>query len=106
VERKQIFRKAVIDRMSSPEQLTDYIQGGFTSGMLLAFQGYLAQLTDDIRDMPMGMHTIKQATRIIVLDGGRIAEDGTYDVLMEQNGIFAALVRRQMVTKNEEVSAS
>ena len=27
-----------------------------------------------------------------------IAEDGAYDALMEKNGIFADLVRRQMVT--------
>jgi NHLM bacteriocin system ABC transporter ATP-binding protein len=47
------------------------------------------------------LSTIKQATRIILLDGGKIAEDGTYDGLMEKNGLFADLVRRQMVTKND-----
>lgn len=47
------------------------------------------------------LSTIKQATRIIVLAGGKIVEDGTYDSLMERNGIFSDLVRRQMVTKNE-----
>ena len=47
------------------------------------------------------LSTIKQAGRIIVLDKGKIVEDGTYDGLIEQDGIFADLVRRQMVTKNE-----
>ena len=28
-------------------------------------------------------------------DGGRIAEDGTYEELMERGGIFAELVARQ-----------
>jgi HlyD family secretion protein len=31
VEQKQIFRKAVIDRVTSPEQLTDYIHVGSPS---------------------------------------------------------------------------
>ena len=41
------------------------------------------------------LSTIKHCDRIIVLDGGRIAEDGTYDELMQKNGLFAALVARQ-----------
>lgn len=43
------------------------------------------------------LSTVKNCDRIIVLDGGRIAEDGTYEELMEKNGIFAELFRRQMV---------
>ena len=35
------------------------------------------------------------AERILVLDGGRILEDGTYDQLIEKNGFFAELVERQ-----------
>jgi HlyD family secretion protein len=31
MEQKQIFRKAAIDRVASPEQLTDYIQVGSPS---------------------------------------------------------------------------
>jgi len=44
------------------------------------------------------LSTIKQATRILVLDGGKIVEDGDYNQLMEQNGIFADLVRRQITS--------
>lgn len=43
------------------------------------------------------LSTIQNCRRIIVLDGGKIAEDGSYDELMAQNGIFAALVKRQML---------
>ena len=104
-----------------------------------------AQIADDIRAMPMGMHTdlsgggisggqrqriliaravcpkpnilifdeatsaldnVTQAKvsaaldqncdRIIVLDKGRIIEDGSYEELLEKKGFFAALAARQM----------
>ena len=41
------------------------------------------------------LSTIKQCDRIIVLDGGKIVEDGTYDELIANNGFFALLVARQ-----------
>ena len=41
------------------------------------------------------LSTIKHCDRILVIDGGKIAEDGTYDQLIEKNGIFAELVERQ-----------
>lgn len=41
------------------------------------------------------LSTIKQCDRIIVLDKGKIIEDGKYDELIEKNGFFAELVSRQ-----------
>ena len=41
------------------------------------------------------LSTIRQCDRIIVLDGGHIIEDGTYEQLIEKNGYFAELVARQ-----------
>lgn len=41
------------------------------------------------------LSTIRQCDRIVVLDGGRIIEDGTYDELLERGGFFAELVARQ-----------
>lgn len=41
------------------------------------------------------LSTIKQCDRILVLDGGKITEDGTYDELIAKNGVFAELVARQ-----------
>ena len=41
------------------------------------------------------LSTVVGADRIIVLDGGKIIEDGTYDELIEKNGFFAELVERQ-----------
>ena len=42
------------------------------------------------------LSTVKQCDRIILLEGGGIAEEGTYEELMKKNGKFAALVKRQM----------
>ena len=41
------------------------------------------------------LSTVKNCDRILYLDGGRIVEDGTYDELIEQGGLFAELVERQ-----------
>ena len=44
------------------------------------------------------LSTIKQCDRIIVLDKGKIIEDGTYDELNAKGGFFAKLVERQQVS--------
>ncbi len=41
------------------------------------------------------LSTIRNCDRIIVLDGGKIIEDGTYDELIGKKGFFAELVERQ-----------
>jgi NHLM bacteriocin system ABC transporter ATP-binding protein len=43
------------------------------------------------------LSTIRQCDRIIVLDKGRIIEDGSYDELIAKDGFFAELVERQRV---------
>ncbi len=43
------------------------------------------------------LSTIRNCDRILVLDGGKIIEDGTYDELIAQNGFFAELVARQQL---------
>ncbi|MBR5337246.1 MAG: ATP-binding cassette domain-containing protein [Lachnospiraceae bacterium] len=50
------------------------------------------------------LSTIKNCDRIIVLDGGRIVEDGKYEDLVAKDGVFADLVRRQQVD-NQSASA-
>ncbi|MBR5095239.1 MAG: NHLP bacteriocin export ABC transporter permease/ATPase subunit [Oscillospiraceae bacterium] len=41
------------------------------------------------------LSTIQHCDRILVLDGGKIVEDGTYEELLERNGLFSALVAKQ-----------
>ena len=41
------------------------------------------------------LSTIKHCDRILVMEDGKIAESGTYEELIEKNGLFAALVKRQ-----------
>jgi ABC-type bacteriocin/lantibiotic exporter with double-glycine peptidase domain len=41
------------------------------------------------------LSTVRHCDRILVVDGGRIAEEGTYDELLAQDGIFSELVARQ-----------
>ncbi len=43
------------------------------------------------------LSTIKNCNRIVVMAKGKIAESGTYEELMARNGLFAELVKRQMV---------
>ena len=43
------------------------------------------------------LSTIRHCDRILVLDQGRIIEDGTYEELIEKKGFFAELVERQQV---------
>ena len=39
--------------------------------------------------------SVKDATRIIVLDQGKIIEDGTHEELLEQNGLYATMFHAQ-----------
>ena len=43
------------------------------------------------------LSTIRQCDRIVVLDEGKIIEDGTYEELIARKGFFAGLVERQRV---------
>lgn len=47
------------------------------------------------------LSTIRQCDRILVLDGGKIIEDGTYEQLIAAGGFFAELVERQRLNADE-----
>ena len=48
------------------------------------------------------LSTIRNCERIIVLDQGKIIEDGNYDELMQNKGFFYELVKRQQIDEDEE----
>jgi ATP-binding cassette subfamily B protein len=48
--------------------------------------------------------TVRQADRILVLDDGRIVEDGRHDDLIAREGLYAALHRKQLL--EDELAAS
>ena len=43
------------------------------------------------------LSTVKNCDRILVLDSGRIIEEGNYETLMKKGGVFASLVERQQI---------
>ena len=51
------------------------------------------------------LSTIRQCDRILVLDHGKIIEDGRYDELIEKNGFFAELVARQRLDSVPQADA-
>ena len=46
------------------------------------------------------LSTVRNSTRILVFDGGRVIESGSFDDLVKQNGRFAALARAQFMVSD------
>ena len=46
------------------------------------------------------MRTVAGADKVVVLDGGRVAEEGTPDELLRQNGVYAHMVKLQNESLN------
>ena len=44
------------------------------------------------------LSTVRDADRIVVLDRGRVAEQGTHTELLANAGLYAQLVRTQIVS--------
>jgi ABC-type bacteriocin/lantibiotic exporter with double-glycine peptidase domain len=42
------------------------------------------------------LSTIRHADRIYVIDSGRVVQDGSFEELMREEGLFARLIARQL----------
>lgn len=49
------------------------------------------------------LSTVKSANVVAVISDGRIVESGTHDELLSMNGVYTALVRRQLQTTKTEI---
>jgi len=71
-----------------------------TSALDNRSQAIVAQSLDNLKATRIivahRLSTIRNCDRIIVMDKGSIAEVGGFDELMEKDGIFASLVKRQL----------
>jgi len=68
----------------------------------LAVKQAIANLLNADKTVVMIAHTLSivcEADQILVLDGGRITESGTHDVLVKQNGKYAAMWRASQTLK-------
>ena len=52
------------------------------------------------------LSTVRHCDRILVVDGGRIAEEGSYDELLAKDGLFTELVKRQMLDAGDSADGS
>lgn len=46
------------------------------------------------------LSTVRNADKIIVLSDGKIAEEGSHDELIEWDGVYKQLVKRQLVSNS------
>ena len=49
------------------------------------------------------LSTVREADKVLFLDGGRVVEEGSFDELSHSNGRFAALLRASGILTDEEV---
>jgi ATP-binding cassette subfamily B protein len=70
--------------------------------ILSRLRGVMRQRTSII--VSHRISTVREADQILVLEGGRIAERGTHDVLVSHGGLYADLYKKQLL--EEELAAS
>jgi ATP-binding cassette subfamily B protein/subfamily B ATP-binding cassette protein MsbA len=52
------------------------------------------------------LSTIRRADLILLLEDGRVVEQGTHDALMQRDGRYTAMVRRQSTSGNDDIDAA
>ncbi|HEX9496564.1 MAG TPA: ABC transporter ATP-binding protein [Candidatus Limnocylindria bacterium] len=82
------------DAMSAVDTYTE-------SEILRRLRGVLQDRTSIV--VAHRISTVKDADEILVLDEGRVAERGTHRGLLERNGIYAQMYRRQLLEEELDV---
>ncbi|MEA2662242.1 MAG: ATP-binding cassette, subfamily multidrug efflux pump [Chloroflexota bacterium] len=82
------------DAMSAVDTYTE-------SEILRRLRGVMQERTSIV--VAHRISTVKDADEILVLDEGRIAERGTHRELLERNGIYAQMYRRQLLEEELDV---
>jgi len=82
------------DAMSAVDTYTE-------SEILRRLRGVLQERTSIV--VAHRISTVKDADEILVLDEGRVAERGTHRDLLERNGIYAQMYRRQLLEEELDV---
>jgi ATP-binding cassette subfamily B protein len=78
------------------DEATSALDAGTESKVLVALYEVMKNRTTFV--IAHRLATIRNATRILLFDGGRIVETGTFDELCRLGGRFAELARAQFIT--------
>jgi ATP-binding cassette subfamily B protein len=91
-----------------PVLVLDEATSALDSGTERAVQEALDRLAEGRTTIAIAhrLSTVRDADEIVVLDGGRIAERGRHDELLEQGGRYAALVAGDDVAWREPLGAA
>ncbi|HLZ48854.1 MAG TPA: ATP-binding cassette domain-containing protein, partial [Candidatus Limnocylindria bacterium] len=84
------------DAMSAVDTYTE-------SEILRRLRGVMRERTSIV--VAHRISTVKDADEILVLDEGRVAERGTHRDLLERNGIYAQMYRRQLLEEELDVDS-
>ncbi len=102
-QRTAIARAVIVDpRILILDDALSAVDTYTEEEILSRLRGVMRQRTSII--VSHRISTVRDADQILVLDAGRIAERGTHDSLIRQNGLYAELHRQQLL--EEELAAS